>query len=140
MVMKGRSVRSRSGRRGAFAAALYAFGIPLKEILEMAKGMAPVHVSKLKLSRLALFSNEELGRLIQSTRIGKARIEDSPIPLAIVTVDIATADAARGDANKNFPRVGLRNGQVGDLQLAILRKKKSFHVGCKMNDDKARLL
>jgi NTE family protein len=92
---------------GAFAAALYAFDIPLKDILELAKGMAPVHVSKLKLSRLALFSNEELGRLIQSTRIGKARIEDSPVPLAIVTVDI-----------ENGVKVVLQQGEVAPAVMA----------------------
>ena len=92
---------------GAFAAALYAFGIPLKDILDIARGMAPVHVSKLQLSRLALFSNEELGRLIQSTRIGKARIEDSPIPLAIVTVDIG-----------NGEKVVLRQGEVAPAVMA----------------------
>jgi NTE family protein len=92
---------------GAFAAALYAFNIPVKDILELAKGMAPVHVSKLKLSRLALFSNEELGRLIQSTRIGKARIEDSPIPLAIVTVDI-----------EKGVKVVLRQGEVAPAVMA----------------------
>jgi NTE family protein len=92
---------------GAFAAALYAFGIPLKDIFELARGMAPVHVSKLKLSRLALFSNEELGRLIQSTRIGKARIEDSPIPLAIVAVDIGSGE-----------KVVLRQGEVAPAVMA----------------------
>jgi NTE family protein len=91
---------------GAFAAALYAFDIPLKDILEIAKGMAPVHVSKLKLSRLALFSNEELGRLIQS-RIGKALIEDSPIPLAIITVDI-----------ENGVKVVLHQGEVAPAVMA----------------------
>ncbi len=74
---------------GAFAAALYAFGIPLPEIRSVAQGMTPVSVSKLKLSRYALFSNEELARLIQS-KIGKARIEDAAIPLAVIAVDIGS--------------------------------------------------
>lgn len=91
---------------GAFAAALYAFGVPVKDLREIARDMAPVHVSKLKLSRLALFSNEELGRLIQS-KIGKARIEDSPIPLAIVTVDIG-----------NGEKVVLRQGEVAPAVMA----------------------
>ncbi|HEX9019941.1 MAG TPA: patatin-like phospholipase family protein [Nitrospirota bacterium] len=76
---------------GAFAAALYAFGVPVTEIRNVARGMTPLNVSKLKLSRFALFSNEELGRLIQS-RIGKARIEEAPIPLAIIAVDIGTGE------------------------------------------------
>ena len=91
---------------GAFAAALYAFGVPVKDILEIAKGISPVHVSKLKLSRLALFSNEELGRLIQAI-IGKSRIEDSPIPLAIIAVDI-----------ENGVKVVLRQGEVAPAVMA----------------------
>ena len=51
---------------GAFAAALYAFGVTLEEIRSVGQGMSPVNVSKLKLSRYALFSNEELARLIQN--------------------------------------------------------------------------
>jgi NTE family protein len=91
---------------GAFVAALYAFGVPLTYILEIARGMAPLHVSKLQLSRLGLFSNEELGRLIQS-RIGRARIEDAPIPLAIIAVDI-----------ENGVKVVLRQGEVAPAVMA----------------------
>ncbi|HTG02215.1 MAG TPA: patatin-like phospholipase family protein [Nitrospirota bacterium] len=91
---------------GAFAAALYAFGVPLREIRLIAQGMAPLKVSKLSLSKLALFSNEELGRLIQA-RIGKARIEESLIPLAIMTVDIGTGK-----------KVVLRSGEVAPAVMA----------------------
>ena len=42
---------------GAFAAALYAFGVPLKEMRRISQGMTPLRVSKLKLSRFALFSD-----------------------------------------------------------------------------------
>jgi NTE family protein len=91
---------------GSFAAALYAFGIPLKEIRRVGKGMTPIKISKLKLSRYALFSNEELGRHIQD-KIGKARIEDSLIPLAIMTVDIATGE-----------KVVLRSGEVAPAVMA----------------------
>ena len=91
---------------GAFAAALYAFGVPLEEMRELAQGMAPLQVSKLKLSRLALFSNEELGRLIQS-KIGKARIEESPIPLALMAVDIGSGE-----------KIVLRQGEVAPAVMA----------------------
>jgi len=91
---------------GSFAAALYAFGISLKEIRIVGKGMTPINVSKLKLSRYALFSNEELGKLIQS-KIGKAKIEDSLIPLAIMAVDIATGE-----------KVVLRKGEVAPAVMA----------------------
>ncbi len=91
---------------GAFAAALYAFGVPLKEMRVLAKGMTPISVSKLKVSRYALFSNEELARLIQS-KIGKARIEEAPTPLAIITVDIGTGE-----------KVVMRQGEVAAAVLA----------------------
>jgi len=91
---------------GSFAASLYAFGIPLKEIRRIGKGMTPIKISKLKLSKYALFSNEELGRLIQD-KIGKAKIEDSPIPLAIMTVDIATGE-----------KVVIRTGEVAPAVMA----------------------
>jgi NTE family protein len=68
--------------------------------------MTPIKISKLKLSKYALFSNEELGRLIQD-KIGKAKIEDSPIPLAIMTVDIA-----------NGEKTVLRNGEVAPAVMA----------------------
>lgn len=91
---------------GAFAAALYAFGVPLQEIRSVGQGMTPLNVSKLKLSRFAMFSNEEMGRLIQS-KIGKARIEESPIPLAIITVDIGTG-----------AKVVMRQGEVAPAVMA----------------------
>ncbi len=91
---------------GAFAAALYAFGVPLAEIRDVARGMTPLSVSKLKLSRYALFSNEELARLIQS-KIGKARIEDAGIPLAIMTADIGAGE-----------KVVMRQGEVAPAVMA----------------------
>jgi NTE family protein len=91
---------------GAFAAALYAFGVPLKKIRDMGQGMTLANVSKLKLSRFALFSNEELARLIQS-KIGKARIEEALIPLAIMAVDIGTGE-----------KLVLREGEVAPAVMA----------------------
>ncbi len=91
---------------GAFAAALYAFGVSLEEIRRMGQGMSPVNVSKLKLSRYALFSNEELARLIQS-EIGKARIEDALIPLAIIAVDIGAGK-----------KIVMRQGEVASAVMA----------------------
>ncbi len=91
---------------GAFAAALYAFGVTLPEIHRLAQNMTPVSVSKLKLSRYALFSNEELARIIQS-KIGKARIEDALIPLAVIAVDIGAGE-----------KVVLRRGEVAPAVMA----------------------
>jgi NTE family protein len=91
---------------GAFAAALYAFSVPLKEIRHIGQGMTPLRVSTLKLSRFALFSNEELGKLVQAA-IGKARIEDARIPLAIMTTDISSGE-----------KVVLREGEVAPAVMA----------------------
>ncbi len=91
---------------GSFAAALYAFGIPMNEIRRVGKSITPIKISKLKLSRYALFSNEELGRLIQA-KIGRSKIEESLIPLAIIAVDIATGE-----------KVVLRKGEVAPAVMA----------------------
>ncbi len=91
---------------GAFAAALYAFGVPLREMRTVGQGMTPLRISKLKLSRYGLFSNEELGNLIQS-KIGNARIEESPVPLAILATDISTGE-----------KVVLREGEVATAVMA----------------------
>ncbi len=91
---------------GAFAAALYAFGVSLPEIRRIGQGMTPLNVSKLKLSRFALFSNEELGKLIMAA-IGEARIEDASIPLAIMATDISSGK-----------KVVLREGKVAQAVMA----------------------
>lgn len=97
---------------GSFAAALYAFGVSLKDIRKVGKSMTPINVSKLKLSRYALFSNEEICRLIQSV-IGKARIEESQIPLAIMVVDIATGEKVVMQKGEVAPAVMASNAVSG---------------------------
>ncbi len=91
---------------GAFAAALYAFGVSLPQMRAVGKGMTPLRITKLKLSRYGLFSNEELGNLIRS-QIGNACIEDSPLPLAILATDISTGE-----------QVVLREGEVAAAVMA----------------------
>jgi NTE family protein len=68
--------------------------------------MTPLNVSKLNLSRYALFSNEELGKLILA-EIGKARIEDAKIPLAIMATDIGSGE-----------KIVLRRGEVAPAVMA----------------------
>lgn len=97
---------------GAFAAALYAFGVPLEEIRDVGQGMSLANISKLKLSRFALFSNEELARLIQS-KIGKARIEEALIPLAIMAVDIGTGEKVVLSQGEVAPAVMASNAVPG---------------------------
>jgi len=91
---------------GAFAAALYAFGVSISDMRDLGQDMTPLRVSKLKLTRYGLFSNEEIGNHIRS-KIGSARIEESPIPLAILATDIGTGD-----------QVVLREGEVATAVMA----------------------
>jgi NTE family protein len=91
---------------GAFAATLYAFGVPIKEMRRVGQGMTPLNVSKLNLSRYAMFSNEELGKLILA-EIGKARSEDAKIPLAIMATDIGSGE-----------KIVLRRGEVAPAVMA----------------------
>ena len=46
---------------------------------------------------------------------------------AVVTVDVAAADAASGDANQNFVGTRFGRGQIGDFQLPVFGKQQSFH-------------
>ena len=92
---------------GAFAAAMYAFGVSLHEKPSTGQGMTPLRVSKQRLPRFALLSNEELGKLIEAY-IGNARIEDAPIPLAIMATDITSGE-----------KVMLRKGEITQAVMAI---------------------
>src|SRR5262249_26468323 len=47
---------------------------------------------------------------------------------AIVAVNVTAANATSRDANQHLSWAGLRNRQVGDLQLAVLGKEQCFHV------------
>ncbi len=46
---------------------------------------------------------------------------------AVVTMDVAAADAAGFDADKDFVWGWLRNGEVGHFQLAVFGEQQSFH-------------
>ena len=46
---------------------------------------------------------------------------------AVVTMDIAAADAAGRDAHQNLVRTRHRGGNIRDVELVVLRKKQSFH-------------
>jgi len=76
---------------GALVASLYAFGKNWEALVEIAKQIKWMEISKLSLSRYGLLSNEKLGALLKEN-IGEASIEDALIPLAIVATDIATGE------------------------------------------------
>lgn len=91
---------------GAMVAALYAFGIPIEDIHRRAREMSWLRISSVKISKTALLSNRAIGEITQDF-LGDANIEDSLIPLAIVTTDIY-----RGE------KVVLRSGNVSRAIMA----------------------
>ncbi len=74
---------------GSLIAALYAFGINLKDIKSSAEKLHMSDIFKLRLPRMGLASTEGLGKLIKSF-IGDAKIEDAKIPLVIPAVNLIT--------------------------------------------------
>ena len=91
---------------GAFAAALFAFGCSVQDMETIARDLQWFHVAGLRLSKLGLLNHAKLGAVLKR-QVGDARIEDSPIPLALVTTDIASGE-----------RVVLREGSVSQAVLA----------------------
>ena len=93
---------------GAVAAAFHAFGVPPEATRDLLVCRTWRRISRPSVSLLGLLSNEPLGDLIRD-QLGDVRIEDAPIPLAIMTADIHTgrevvltegplADAVRASA------------------------------------------
>ncbi len=76
---------------GAFVGALYAFGKTVDQLKEIALDMDWLDVTNFKLSKLGLLGNDRIGKLILDN-LGKKRIEDSQIKLAIVTTDISNGE------------------------------------------------
>lgn len=91
---------------GAFIAALYAFGVEAKTMENMGNGLSWIDVTGLSLSRYALLTNEKLGKLL-TKHIGQQKLEDAPIPLALVATDIS-----------NGEKVVLRKGPVDKAVMA----------------------
>lgn len=74
---------------GAFVAAHIAFGVPIGKIEEIALDLNWLDITGFKISKLGLLSNDKLGKLILE-RIGKVNIEDSEIPLCMISTDISS--------------------------------------------------
>ncbi|HQV33320.1 MAG TPA: patatin-like phospholipase family protein, partial [Calditrichia bacterium] len=87
---------------GSLVAGLFAFGIPVADILNQAEALSWTKISSLNIPRTGFLSNRILGEIVES-QLGKVNIEDSPIPLAIVTTDIS-----------NGERVVLREGSLSE--------------------------
>lgn len=91
---------------GAFVAALHAFGRTWEEIKDMVHDLEWLDVYRISLSKYALLTNEKLGALLTES-IGSVRLEEAPIPLAVVATDIV-----------NGEKVVITQGSVADAVMA----------------------
>lgn len=91
---------------GALVACLYAFGMPVDDIEEIALSLDWLDVSEIALSKMGLLSNEELGRLVDES-LGEVRFEQADIPVAVVATDIS-----------NGEKVIIKKGKVADAVKA----------------------
>ncbi|MBN1929227.1 MAG: patatin-like phospholipase family protein [Chlorobiaceae bacterium] len=91
---------------GSFVAALHAFGKSWQEIEEIAMHLDWFDLSGLALSSYGLLSNRKFGRLVLK-QLGRKRIEEAPVPLAIVATDICTGE-----------KVVMRKGSVATAVMA----------------------
>lgn len=91
---------------GALVASLFAFGKNWEEIKDIALDMDWLKISNIQLSKFGLMNNKKLGELI-AENIGEKNIEDSKLPLNIITTDIS-----------NGEKVVLRKGNVAKAVMA----------------------
>jgi len=91
---------------GALVAACYAFGLPISEISDLAKGMNWKKISSFAYSRLGLHSNKPMSNFITDL-LGDVKIEDAGIPLAVIATDIET-----------YEMVTLRSGSLHEAVRA----------------------
>ncbi|MDG0969951.1 MAG: patatin-like phospholipase family protein [Porticoccaceae bacterium] len=76
---------------GSMIAALYAFGVDLEIIGEVAQQLTLSKVSSFKLTKTGFFSTDSIKALIID-HLGTVNIEDANIPLAIIATDINTGE------------------------------------------------
>ncbi len=77
---------------GAIAAALLAFGVPPDDMEEALENVGWRTVSRLRpFAEIGVLSNEGLGEAVEQV-LGDVQIQDSLIPLAIVSTDITTGE------------------------------------------------
>ncbi|MDX1585162.1 MAG: patatin-like phospholipase family protein [Balneolaceae bacterium] len=87
---------------GALVAALYAFGKSVDEIEEIAISLDWLDISDIKLSKLGLLTNNEIGELLDE-HLGEVTFDEAKIKLAVVATDIS-----------NGEKVILNKGKVSD--------------------------
>lgn len=76
---------------GAIVAALLAFDVSLDKMIEASENLSWKKISKFGYSRMGWNSNEPIGEKIEKI-IGKEKIENAKIPLAIVATEIDTGE------------------------------------------------
>ena len=84
---------------GALVGSLYAFGLSGKEIQSLAGELRWPDITRFSPSRLGLLSMARLERFLRR-HMGDVKMEELPIPLALVAADIATGEKVvltRGD-------------------------------------------
>jgi NTE family protein len=91
---------------GSFIAAMHAFGKNWREIEKVALELDWSDLSGLTISSYGLLSIRKFGEIVRA-QLGARRIEDAPIPLAIVATDICTGN-----------KVVLREGDVATAVMA----------------------
>ena len=91
---------------GALVASLYAFGFSGSAIEDLLDELRWPDVTRFHPSRLGLLS---MGRLVEVLKkhVGEVRIEEAPVPLALVATDISTGE-----------RVVLREGPLAESATA----------------------
>lgn len=91
---------------GSFIAAMHAFGKSWQEIEAVALDLDWYDLSGLTISSYGLLSIRKFGEIVRA-QLGSRRIEDAPVPLAIVATDICTGN-----------KVVLRKGDVATAVMA----------------------
>jgi NTE family protein len=91
---------------GSFIAAMHAFGKSWREIEKVALELDWRDLSGLTISGYGLLSIRKFGEIVRN-QLGSCRIENAPIPLAIVATDICTGN-----------KVVLREGDVATAVMA----------------------
>jgi NTE family protein len=76
---------------GAFIGSLYAGGVSIEKMTEIAHSIDWLDITKITLLKTGLLSNNKLADIIEDV-LGRKNIEDLDIPMAIVTVDLTNGE------------------------------------------------
>lgn len=91
---------------GAMVASLYAFGMSVDAIEEVAISLDWLDISGISLSKMGLLTNDELGEMLDE-RLGGVTFDQAEIKLAVVATDISTGE-----------KVIIKEGNVSDAVKA----------------------